>query len=149
MQAIKGRAVDFLAKPFREQDLLDSVQNALNRARANRDDTRRLKSLRESFDTLSSREKQVMNLVCSGLMNKQTAAIVGISEITVKVHRHNMMQKLGAKTLPALVRIADLLEQITPKTIALAAQPVARSKPRTHSITRSQVNGRGYSVTII
>jgi FixJ family two-component response regulator len=145
VQAIKGGAIDFLPKPFREQDLLDSAQNALNRARADRDDSLRLQSLRESFDTLSSREKQIMHLVCSGLMNKQTAAIVGISEITVKVHRHNVMKKLGAKTLPDLVRITDLLGQIHPN--ALSLQPVARSKPTTDSITRSQVNGREYSVT--
>ena len=149
VEAIKGGAIDFLAKPFREQDLLDSVQNALNRARADRDAIIRLQGLRHRFDGLSAREKQIMDLVCSGLMNKQTAAIVGISEITVKVHRHNVMKKLGAKTLPALVRTADLLAQGRPKAIELFPQPVARSKPTTNSLTHSQVNGREYSVSII
>ena len=147
VQAMKGGAIDFLPKPFREQDLLDSVQYALNRARADRDETISLQSLRDRFDTLSVREKQVMDLVCSGLMNKQTAEIVGLSEITVKVHRHNVMKKLGVKTLPALVRIADLLAQGRPKAIELFPQPVARPKPATGPAIRSQVNGREYSVT--
>ena len=107
----------------------------------------KLQNLRDRFDLLSAREKQVMHLVCSGLMNKQTAGIVGISEITVKVHRHNVMKKMGAKSLPDLVRIADLLGEVHHN--ASSTKPVVRSKPTTNSMTRSQVNGREYSVTII
>jgi len=150
VQAIKSGAIDFLPKPFREQDLLDSVQNALNRARADRDETINLQSLRVRFDTLSAREKQVMDLVCSGLLNKQAAAIVGISEITVKVHRHNVMKKLGAKTLPDLVRIADVFGQGRKKAIALSPQPVAPSKPLTDPrARRSQVSRPEYAAAIL
>jgi len=110
VEAMKGGAVEFLTKPVREQDLLDAVQTALERAHADRDSSMRTHDLRERYDALSTREKQVMGLVCAGLMNKQAAAEIGISEITVKVHRHNVFKKLGAKTLPDLVRMADLLE---------------------------------------
>ena len=103
----------------------------------------RLQSLRDRFDTLSVREKQVMDLVCSGLMNKQTAEIVGLSEITVKVHRHNVMKKLGVKTLPALVRITDLLGQGRPKQLSFSSSRCT-TKAATDSAIRSQVNGREY-----
>lgn len=136
VQAIKGGAIDFLSKPFREQDLLDSVQSALNSARADRENITRLQGLRGRFDTLRAREKQVMDLVCSGLMNKQIAAIVGISEITVKVHRHKLMKKLGARTLPDLVRIADVFGLGRKKAIALSPQPHAQSKPLTDPRTQ-------------
>jgi FixJ family two-component response regulator len=106
---MKGGAVEFLSKPVREQDLLDAVQLALSRAHTSRDFETRTRDLRERYDALSAREKQVMSLVCAGLMNKQVAAKIGISEITVKVHRHNVMKKLGAKSLPDLVRMADML----------------------------------------
>lgn len=146
VQAIKGGAIDFLPKPFREQDLLDSVQTALNRARADRDETINLRTLRDRFDTLSAREKQVMDLVCSGFMNKQAAAIVGISEITVKVHRHKLMKKVGAKTLPDLVRIGDVFGLGRKKAIALSPQPVALSKPLTRPRTQpSQVSRLEYA----
>lgn len=110
VKAMKGGAVEFLTKPVREQDLLDAVQAALERAHADRDSTLKTRDLRERYDALSTREKQVMGLVCAGLMNKQAAAEIGISEITVKVHRHNVMKKLGARSLPDLVRMADVLE---------------------------------------
>jgi FixJ family two-component response regulator len=115
VKAMKGGAVEFLSKPVREQDLLDAVQVALDRSQATRTSGKKLSELRQRYDALSSREQQVMGLVCAGLMNKQAAAEIGISEITVKVHRHNVMKKLGAKTLPDLVRMADMLEISRPK----------------------------------
>jgi FixJ family two-component response regulator len=109
VKAMKGGAVEFLRKPFREQELLDAVRAALDRDRERRKTDMSTRELRERFSSLSAREQQVMSLVCAGLMNKQSAAEIGISEITLKVHRHNVMKKLGAKSLPALVRMADAL----------------------------------------
>ena len=110
VKAMKGGAVEFLSKPVREQDLLDAVQVALGRAHTYRETHIRTRDLNDRYAALSTREKEVMRLVCAGLMNKQVAAEIGISEITVKVHRHNVMKKLGAKSLPDLVRMADNLE---------------------------------------
>ena len=110
VKAMKGGAVEFLSKPVREQDLLDAVRIALDRDLARREADVKIRDLRERYNSLSTREQQVMVLVCAGLMNKQVAAELGISEITVKVHRHNVIKKLGAKSLPDLVRMAGLLE---------------------------------------
>jgi FixJ family two-component response regulator len=110
VKAMKHGAVEFLSKPIREQDLLDAVQFALNRANTHRETYLRTRDLHERYAALSAREKEVMRFVCAGLMNKQVAAEIGISEITVKVHRHNVMRKLGAKSLPDLVRMADSLD---------------------------------------
>jgi FixJ family two-component response regulator len=110
VKAMKGGAVEFLSKPVREQDLLDAVRIALDRDQDRREAHSKTRGLRDRYNALSPREQQVMGLVCAGLMNKQAAAEIGISEITVKVHRHNVMKKLGAKSLPELVRMADLLE---------------------------------------
>jgi FixJ family two-component response regulator len=115
VKAMKGGAVEFLSKPLREQDLLDAVKVALDRSHASRTSGKKFRDLHERYDALSTREQQVMSLVCAGLMNKQAAAEIGISEITVKVHRHNVMKKLGAKSLPDLVRMADMLEISSPK----------------------------------
>ena len=109
VRAMKGGAVEFLTKPFREQDLLDAVQAALGRDRTRRERERNLSELRKRFETLSQREQQVMTLVTSGLMNKQVAAKIGISEVAVKVNRHKLMKKLAANTLADLVRMADSL----------------------------------------
>jgi FixJ family two-component response regulator len=110
VKAMKGGAVEFLSKPVREQDLLDAVRIALDRDLARREADSTTNNLREHYNALSKREQQVMALVCAGMMNKQTAAEIGLSEITVKVHRRNVMKKLGARSLPDLVRMADLLE---------------------------------------
>jgi len=109
VKAMKAGAVEFLTKPVREQDLLDAVRAALERDRAWRSSEKKIHDLRTRFHALSVREQEVMSLVASGLMNKQVAAEIGIVEVTVKVHRHNIMKKLGAKSLADLVRMADAL----------------------------------------
>lgn len=109
VKAMKAGAIEFLTKPFREQDILDAVRVALERDRARHELQIQTQSLRSRYDALSDREQQVMRLVCAGLMNKQVAAEIGVSEVTVKVHRHNLMKKLDARSLAELVRMADAL----------------------------------------
>ena len=109
VQAMKGGAIEFLTKPFRDQDLLDAIQAGLARDRARRDRDSVLAALKERFDMLSSREREVMLGVVAGRLNKQIANDIGISESTVKVHRVNLMRKLKARSLPELSRMADLL----------------------------------------
>jgi FixJ family two-component response regulator len=109
VKAMKAGAVEFLTKPLREQDLLDTVRVALDRDRARRQAITRDGDLRARYNTLSERERQVIKLVSAGLMNKQSAAEMGLSEITVKVHRHNAMKKLMAKSVADLVRIVERL----------------------------------------
>jgi len=110
VQAMKAGAVDFLTKPYREQDILDAVVAALERDRKRRESDMASLELRTRFETLSKREQEVMALVTSSLMNKQAAAEAGISETTVKIHRGNVMQKMGAKSFAELVRMADTLQ---------------------------------------
>ena len=110
VKAMKSGAVEFLTKPFREQDLLDVIHSALRRDRVVREKQRRLAELQERYSLLSAREREVMSLVVSGLLNKQIAAELGASETTVKTHRGHVMQKMEAKSLPDLVRMADSLK---------------------------------------
>jgi len=109
VRAMKAGAVEFLTKPFREQDMLDAIQAALEKDRARREQDRKVSDLRSLFDSLTNREQEVIVLVTAGLMNKQIAAEIGVSEITVKVHRSNVMRKMRAKSLADLVRMADAL----------------------------------------
>jgi FixJ family two-component response regulator len=109
VRAMKAGAVEFLTKPFRDQDLLDAVRTGLDRDSARREREQALSGVVAAYETLTLREKEVFPLVTSGLMNKQIAAQLGVSEITVKVHRGNIMRKMGARSHAALVRMADLL----------------------------------------
>jgi RNA polymerase sigma factor (sigma-70 family) len=109
VRALKAGAIEFLTKPFRDQDILDAVRIALDRDRARRESNGKTRDLRLRFETLSPREREIIKLVTAGLMNKQVAAEMGLSEVTVKVHRHNVMKKLGARSLADLVRMADAL----------------------------------------
>lgn len=110
VRGMKAGAVDFLTKPFRDQDMLDAVAAALERDAANRAQQGDIGDLRARFEALSPREKQVMARVASGLMNKQVAHQLGLSEITVKIHRGNLMRKMEAKSLADLVRMAEALK---------------------------------------
>jgi FixJ family two-component response regulator len=110
VQAMKGGAIEFLTKPFRDQELVDAVEAGLARDRARRESDKALDKLRERFETLSSREREVMVHVTAGRLNKQIANDIGIAESTVKVHRTNLMRKMQARSLPELSRMADILK---------------------------------------
>ena len=115
VRAMKAGAVDFLAKPFRDQDMLDAVAAALQRDRQVREAEDAATSLRANYDLLSPREREVMALVTTGLMNKQVAGQLGLSEITVKIHRGHAMKKMNARSLADLVRMAESLGLHKPK----------------------------------
>jgi FixJ family two-component response regulator len=109
VQAMKSGAVEFLTKPCRDQVLLDAVRNAIERHRINRKEQNYLMVIKDRYASLTAREKEVAGHVTAGLMNKQIAAEMGISEVTVKMHRGNIMRKMEARSLAELVRMADLL----------------------------------------
>ena len=109
VRAMKAGAVDFLTKPFRDQDMLDAVTTAIERDRNSRSEARALSDLHARLATLSAREQEIMTLVTTGLMNKQIAAEIGVAEITVKIHRGHIMKKMAAKSLADLVKMAQTL----------------------------------------
>jgi FixJ family two-component response regulator len=109
VRAMKGGAIDFLTKPFRDQDMLDAVVMAIERDRKRREIEKVVVDLQALFATLTSREREVLALVATGLMNKQVAAELGLAEITVKIHRGHIMKKMGARSLADLVRKAEIL----------------------------------------
>ena len=115
VKAMKAGAIDFLTKPFRDQDILDAVIRAIERDQKRRNSEKAVSELRVLFASLTSREREVMTLVAADLMNKQIAARLGITEITVKVHRGHMMQKMKARSVIDLVGMADLLGIRSPK----------------------------------
>jgi FixJ family two-component response regulator len=116
VRAMKAGAVEFLTKPYRDQDLLDAIQQALERDRKAREQRAAMEELRSRFASLTPREREVMARVVAGLLNKQTGAELGTSETTVKIHRHQVMEKMGAGSLPELVRMADRLGILVPKS---------------------------------
>jgi FixJ family two-component response regulator len=109
VRAMKAGAIDFLTKPFRDQDMLDAVATAIERDRTRRKDEKILSETRSLFSLLTPREQEILALVAAGLMNKQIAGEIGLAEITVKIHRGHIMKKMGARSLADLVRMAEML----------------------------------------
>jgi FixJ family two-component response regulator len=112
VQAMKGGAIEFLTKPFRDQELLDAIQLGLSRDRTRRENQKAFAALRERFESLSPREREIMVQVARGRLSKQIAGDIGIAEGTVKVHRSRLMHKMKARSLPALSRMADRLKLV-------------------------------------
>ena len=112
VQAMKGGAIEFLTKPFRDQELLDAIQLGLSRDRARRENQEALAALRKRFESLSPREREIMVQVAHGRLSKQIAGDIGIAEATVKVHRSRLMHKMKARSLPELSRMADKLKLV-------------------------------------
>jgi len=116
VQAMKGGAIEFLTKPFRDQDLIDAIYLGLARDRGRRENEKALGALRARFASLTRREREIMIQVVQGRLSKQIAYDIGISEVTVKVHRSNLMRKMGVRSLPELGRMADRLKLVSEKT---------------------------------
>jgi len=110
VRAIKAGAVEFLTKPFRDQDLLDAIQQAVTRDRDSRHEQREMTKLSQRFGSLTAREREVLDLVAAGLLNKQIAGELGVSEITVKIHRGQVMKKMGAGSLAELIKMTERLK---------------------------------------
>lgn len=127
--AMKAGAFDFLTKPFRDQDVLDAIQAAIERDRESRRDAARIFGLQEHYATLTERERQIMGLVAIGRANKQIAAELDLSEMTVKVHRGQVMRKMLASSLPELVRMADRLDGVCSNVIGDLYQNRSASRP--------------------
>ncbi len=115
VQAMKGGAIEFLTKPFRDQELLDAIQLGLSRDRSRRENEKALTALRERFASLSPREREIVIQVAQGRLSKQIAGEIGIAEATVKVHRSRAMRKMNARSLPELGRMADKLQLVLEK----------------------------------
>ncbi|GAB2551879.1 response regulator transcription factor [Rhodanobacter koreensis] len=115
VRALKSGAVEFLTKPFRDQDLLDAIQQALQLDRAAREQQDEVRELHERYLCLTTREREVMSLVVAGMINKQIASEIGASEATVKIHRGNVMEKMQARSLIELVRMTDKLKPVLPQ----------------------------------
>jgi FixJ family two-component response regulator len=118
VQALKAGAVDFLTKPFRDQDMLDAAARAIEQDRKRRDEDKTVAQMHRNYETLTPRERDILELVTKGLMNKQIAAEIGLSEITVKIHRGHVMKKMAARSLPDLVRMAEALKSHASKRAA-------------------------------
>jgi FixJ family two-component response regulator len=145
VRAMKAGAFDFLTKPFRDQDVLDAIQAAIELDRERRRDAALVSDLRERYSTLTERERQTMRLVAIGHANKQIAADLDLSEMTVKVHRGQVMRKMQASSLPELVRIADRLAGACPNVVGDHDQNLSASRPASpQSVSAADEHARAY-----